>query len=297
MRAVMETKLPGLELVAKGKVRDIYDLGDDLLFVVTDRISAFDVILPQPIPDKGKVLHQVSGFWFDWTAPLVPNHVVAATVDGMPESLKEHRDQLDGRSAVVRRADMFPVECVARGYLAGSGWKEYRETGKVCGIPLPPGLRESDRLEQPIFTPATKAQEGHDINIPYDEMIRLIGENAAERLRSLTMEIYARARAFAEERGIIIADTKFEFGSIDGEIALCDEVLTPDSSRFWPMDEYRPGGPQPSFDKQYVRDYLETLDWDKSPPGPNLPAEVIEGTRERYLEILTILTGRGLDGA
>ncbi|MDH3283587.1 MAG: phosphoribosylaminoimidazolesuccinocarboxamide synthase [Acidobacteriota bacterium] len=294
MRAVLETRLPGLKLKARGKVRDIYDLGENLLFVVTDRISAFDVILPQPIPDKGKVLHQVSSFWFDWTAPIVSNHIMAASVDDMPEPLRAHRDVLEGRSALVRRAEMFPVECVARGYLAGSGWKEYRETGEVCGIPLPAGLRESDRLPEPIFTPATKALEGHDINISFDAMVAQVGGDAAERLRALTMEIYVRARDFADGRGILIADTKFEFGTIDGEFALCDEVLTPDSSRFWPKDEYSPGRAQRSFDKQYVRDFLETLDWDKTAPGPELPAEVVEGTRRRYIEILSILTGRGL---
>jgi phosphoribosylaminoimidazole-succinocarboxamide synthase len=290
----METNLPSLKLLARGKVRDIYDLGDRLLFVATDRISAFDVILPRPIPEKGKVLHQISGYWFDWSSGLVPNHVAAATVDAMPGELHEYRDQLEGRSALIRRAEMFPVECVARGYLAGSGWKEYRERGTVCGIRLPDGLRESDRLPEPIFTPATKAQTGHDENITFDRMVEIVGRDDAEKLRDLTLRLYSGARDHAGERGIIIADTKFEFGRIDGEVVLCDEALTPDSSRFWPKAEYKPGGPQPSFDKQYVRDYLETLDWDKSPPGPELPDEVVEGTRRRYLEILEIVTGHGL---
>ncbi len=295
MAAVVETNLPGIPLLARGKVRDIYDLGDRLLLVVTDRISAFDVILPRPIPDKGKVLHQVSSFWFHHFEDVVPNHLVADRVDGFPEELRDHREQLAGRTALVRKARMFPVECVARGYLAGSGWKEYRETGKVCGIPLPAGLRLSDRLPEPIFTPATKAEEGeHDENISFDRMVEIVGGEVAERLRELTLDLYRRAAAYAEERGIIIADTKLEFGIIDGEITVCDEMFTPDSSRFWPADRYEPGKNQPSWDKQYVRDWLESTGWDKRPPAPEMPDEVVEGTRRRYLEILELLTGRGL---
>ncbi len=295
MAAVVETNLPGIPLLARGKVRDIYDLGDRLLLVVTDRISAFDVILPRPIPDKGKVLHQVSSFWFRHFEDVVPNHLVADRVDDFPEELRAHRDQLAGRTALVKKAKMFPVECVARGYLAGSGWREYRETGRVCGIPLPAGLRLSDRLPEPIFTPATKAEEGeHDENISFDRMVEIVGGEVAEKLRSLTLDLYRRAAAWAEERGIIIADTKLEFGIIDGEIAVCDEMFTPDSSRFWPADRYEPGKSQPSWDKQYVRDWLESTGWDKRPPAPEMPDEVVEGTRRRYLEILELLTGRGL---
>ncbi|RMG42932.1 MAG: phosphoribosylaminoimidazolesuccinocarboxamide synthase [Acidobacteria bacterium] len=294
MNGLSETSLPGLPRVGRGKVRDIYDLGDALLFVCTDRISAFDVVLPQPIPDKGRVLNQLSAFWLEWSRPLVANHLVTARFDEFPAELRRFGDQLAGRASIVRKADMFPVECVARGYLAGSGWKEYRERGTVCGIELPPGLREADRLPEPIFTPATKAESGHDENIPFERMASLVGRETADRLRSLTLELYARAAEYAAERGIIIADTKFEFGVIDGRIALCDEALTPDSSRFWPRDGYEPGRPQPSYDKQFVRDYLETLDWDKKPPGPDLPPEIVEGTRRRYIEIFEILTGRSL---
>jgi len=295
MAAVKETHLPGLKLVSRGKVRDIYEHGEDLLLVATDRISAFDVVLPQPIPDKGKVLHQVSAFWFRWCRALVPNHTLADRVAEFPADLQAHREVLAGRTALVRRARMYPIECVARGYLSGSGWKEYREHGTVCGIRLPQGLRESDRLPQAIFTPATKEETGHDLNISFDGAVRIIGPEAAETLRHLTLEIYNRAAAHAEQRGIIIADTKFEFGLIDGKVAICDEMLTPDSSRFWPKDEYRPGGPQPSFDKQFVRDYLESIRWDKTPPAPDLPDDVVQGTRRRYIEALEILTGSSLD--
>ena len=294
MESVTETRLPDLELVARGKVRDIYAYDDKLLLIATDRISAFDVVLPQPIPDKGKVLHQVSSFWFRWSEGIVGNHLVADRFEEFPSRLQTYRAQLAGRSAIVRRAEMFPVECVARGYLAGSGWKEYRRTGRVCGIDLPPGLVESDRLPAPIFTPATKAESGHDENISYEAMVGIVGEEVSAKLRELTLRLYEEAAAFALERGIIIADTKFEFGVMEGEIILCDEVLTPDSSRFWPKDLYQPGMAQPSYDKQFVRDYLESLDWDKTPPGPDLPREVIEGSRQRYLEILEILTGEGL---
>ncbi|MCU0223040.1 MAG: phosphoribosylaminoimidazolesuccinocarboxamide synthase [Acidobacteria bacterium] len=294
MAAITETNLPGLPLLSRGKVRDIYDLGDRLLLIATDRISAFDVVLPQPIPDKGKVLNQLSAFWFGWSAPLVGNHLVSADAVDFPAVLEPFRPVLEGRSSLVRKAAMFPVECVARGYLSGSGWKEYRQSGTVCGIRLPAGLKESDKLPEPIFTPATKEETGHDINISFEQAASIVGNEAAAELRRLTLEIYSRAAAYAAERGIVIADTKFEFGVIDGKIAICDEMLTPDSSRFWPADRYAPGGPQPSFDKQFVRDFLESIRWDKNPPAPDLPADVIAGTRARYVEALTILSGRGL---
>ncbi len=294
MPAITETNLPGLPLLSRGKVRDIYDLGDRLLLIATDRISAFDVVLPQPIPDKGKVLNQLSAFWFGWSAPLVGNHLLSADAADFPAALQPFRPVLEGRSSLVRKAAMFPVECVARGYLSGSGWKEYQQSGTVCGIRLPAGLKESDKLPEPIFTPATKEETGHDINISFERAASIVGSEAAAELRRLTLEIYSRAAAYAAERGIVIADTKFEFGVIDGKIAICDEMLTPDSSRFWPADRYAPGGPQPSFDKQFVRDFLESIRWDKSPPAPDLPADVVAGTRARYVEALTILSGRGL---
>jgi phosphoribosylaminoimidazole-succinocarboxamide synthase len=295
MGAIKTTDIPTLEVVARGKVRDVYAHGDDaLLFVVTDRVSAFDVVLEEGIPDKGKVLNQVSSFWFGWAKPIVGNHLIADSVDAFPDDLRPYHDQLVGRASLVRRADMFPVECVARGYLSGSGWKEYKSQGTVCGIELPPGLKESDQLPEPIFTPATKAQTGHDENITFEQMVEIVGGEDARKLRDLTLELYQKAAAYARERGIIIADTKFEFGRVDGTIVLCDEALTPDSSRFWPLSRYSPGGPQPSFDKQYVRDYLESVEWDKTPPPPSLPESVIQGTRDRYLEILQILTGHGL---
>lgn len=294
MAGIVSTQVPKLPLRSRGKVRDIYDLGDRLLFVATDRISAFDVVLPQPVPDKGKVLNQISVFWFRHFRGLVANHLITADFEAFPSELKPFGDQLAGRSMIVRKAEMVPIECVARGYLSGSGLKEYRAGGTVCGIPLPPGLGESDRLPEPIFTPATKEETGHDINISYEETVRRVGSEMASTLRRLTLTLYKQAAAYAEERGIIIADTKFEFGVIDGQVALCDEVLTPDSSRFWPKAHYKPGRPQPSFDKQYVRDYLERISWNKQPPPPDLPPEVIEGTRERYLEALQILTGKPL---
>ncbi len=294
MPAITETNLPGLPLLSRGKVRDIYDLGDRLLLIATDRISAFDVVLPQPIPDKGKVLNQLSAFWFGWSAPLVGNHLVSADAADFPAALQPFRPVLEGRSSLVRKAAMFPVECVARGYLSGSGWKEYQQTGTVCGIRLPAGLKESDKLPEPIFTPATKEETGHDINISFEQAASIVGNEAAAELRRLTLEIYSRAAAYAAARGIVIADTKFEFGVIDGKIAICDEMLTPDSSRFWPADRFAPGGPQPSFDKQFVRDFLESIRWDKNPPAPDLPADVIAGTRARYVEALEILSGRGL---
>ena len=294
MPAVTDTNLPGLKMISRGKVRDIYDLGDRLLLIATDRISAFDVVLPQPVPDKGKVLHQVSLFWFDHFKDVVPNHIAAGRVDDFPPELRAHREVLAGRTALVRKAKMFPIECVARGYLAGSGWKEYRTSGTVCGVKLPAGLKESDKLPEPIFTPSTKAETGHDENIDFERAAGIVGREAATTLRDLTLSLYAKAADFARGKGIIIADTKFEFGVIDGRVALCDEVLTPDSSRFWPADQYKPGGPQPSFDKQFVRDWLESIHWNKQPPAPSLPAEVIDGTRARYIEALRILSGHGL---
>lgn len=290
---LLETTLTGMERHARGKVRDVYAIGDNLLIVATDRISAFDCILPTGIPGKGRVLTQISIFWFDMLKDIVPTHFVTSNVDEYPEPLRRFRDQLEGRSMLVRRADMFGAECVARGYVSGSGWKDYKKTGAICGIALPAGLRESDRLPQPIFTPATKAQSGHDENIPFDQFREIAGP-AAERLRDLTLRIYGLAAEYAESRGIILADTKFEFGLIGGELVLADEVLTPDSSRFWPRDTYQPGGPQPSYDKQYVRDYLETLHWDKRPPAPPLPAEVVERTAAKYRQAYEALTGRAL---
>ncbi len=297
MPAVVETSVPEAKLLARGKVRDIYDFGDKLLFVATDRISAYDVILNQPIADKGKVLHQISRFWFDWIQErgIVGNHLLTDDVDRYPEELRRHREQLEGRSALVHRADMLPVECVARGYITGSGWREYQQTGEVCGIPLPAGLRECSKLPEPIFTPATKATTGHDENISFERASEILGTSVAEKVRDLTLRLYREAAEYAAERGILIADTKFEFGIFDGEIILCDEVLTPDSSRFWPKDEYAPGRGQPSFDKQYVRDWLDEAGWDHEPPPPDLPDDVVAGSRARYLEILEILSGRGLD--
>jgi len=287
---ILETNIPGVPLLARGKVRDIYELGDQLLIVATDRISAFDVVMPNGIPDKGRVLTAMSFFWFDLTKDLVENHLITADVSAYPASLLPYSEQLAGRSMLVKRATLVPIECVVRGYLAGSGWKEYREKGTVCGIPLPAGLRESDRLPQPIFTPATKAESGHDINIPPTRAMEIAGEDTYRRLESISLAVYQRAADYARERGIIIADTKFEFGRCGGRLILVDEVLTPDSSRFWPLDDYQPGRSQKSFDKQPLRDYLDALDWNKQPPAPELPAEVVEGTRERYLEALDRLT-------
>jgi phosphoribosylaminoimidazole-succinocarboxamide synthase len=282
--ALTSTELPGFERVARGKVRDVYAVGGDLLIVATDRISAFDCILPQGIPGKGRVLTQMSLFWFRFLKDLTPNHLITGDFDRFPQSLSKYRDPLEGRSMLVKRCRMEPVECVARGFIAGSGWKDYKRTGAICGNPLPPDLRDGDRLPDPIFTPATKAESGHDENVSFEHVVELVGRETAERLRGLTLRIYAAAAKHAESRGIILADTKFEFGWSDGELLLADEVLTPDSSRYWPRDEYRPGGPQKSFDKQFVRDYLETLDWDKRPPAPTLPPDVIEKTAEKYEE-------------
>jgi len=291
---LLETHLPGLELHARGKVRDIYRLGDNLLIVATDRISAFDYILGSGIPRKGEILTQLSLFWLEFLRDVVPTHLITAEVDDYPDPLPAYRDQLERRSMLVRRARMLEVECVARGYLSGSGWKDYKTTGAICGIPLPPGLEESAELPEPIFTPATKAQSGHDINISFEEAAALVGREVAERVRDLTLEIYRRAATYARQRGIIIADTKFEFGFAGGELILADEVLTPDSSRFWPAANYRPGGPQPSFDKQYVRDYLESIRWNKQPPAPSLPDEVVRNTSAKYLEAYRLLTGKSL---
>jgi phosphoribosylaminoimidazole-succinocarboxamide synthase len=293
--AVHRTEIPDVPLVARGKVRDIYDLGDALLIVATDRLSAFDYVLPNPIPDKGKVLNQISAFWFQRFAKILPNHVISTDVADFPEPLRAHADQLAGRSTLARKLEMLPVECVARGYLAGSGWKEYREQGTVCGIEPPSGLTESSRLPAPIFTPATKATDGHDINIPFSEAERIIGAELAAQLRDRTLELYAAGSDYARGRGIIIADTKFEFGMDGDRLVLADEVLTPDSSRFWPADHYEPGRSQPSFDKQFVRDYLESIGWNKQPPVPALPDEIVRGTRDRYREIYGILTGREID--
>jgi phosphoribosylaminoimidazole-succinocarboxamide synthase len=293
------TSLPGFERVASGKVRDVYSIGEDLLIIATDRISAFDCILPQGIPGKGRVLTRMSLFWFDFLRGLVPNHVITANVDQYPAELLPYRDQLEGRSMLVKRCRMEPIECVARGYISGSGWKDYQKTGAICGIPLPPGLLESAKLREPIFTPATKAESGHDENIPFEAAERMIGRQTAALLRDLTLSVYNMAAEYALSRGIILADTKFEFGwgtSGDdaGALLLADEVLTPDSSRFWLRDEYAPGGPQKSFDKQFVRDYLETLDWNKQPPAPSLPPEVIDKTAEKYRDAYTRLTGGAL---
>jgi phosphoribosylaminoimidazole-succinocarboxamide synthase len=291
---IFQTEFPGLKLEARGKVRDIYGAGDKLVIVTTDRLSAFDYILPTPIPDKGRVLTQTTIFWLDLLRDIVPNHFLSANVDDYPPEFHAFREQLEGRSMLVRRAKMIDVECVARGYISGSGWKDYNRTGAICGIALPAGLKESDRLPAPIFTPASKAQSGHDENISFDNVSERIGRELAERLRSLTLQIYGRADSYAEERGIIIADTKFEFGFIGGQLTLADEVLTPDSSRFWPRATYAPGGPQPSYDKQFVRDYLESIRWNKQPPAPVLPEEVARKTSEKYREAYRVLSGRDL---
>lgn len=285
--ALLELNIPELTKVKSGKVREVFDMGEHLLFVASDRVSAFDVVLPNGIPRKGEVLTQISHFWFDKYADLVPNHRV---VDGLPD----HLAHLAPRSMVVKKAEPLNIECIVRGYITGSGWKEYKKNGTVCDIPLPDDLLESAELEQPLFTPSTKADEGHDENISFEQAVEIEGRETAEKVRDLSLQIYTEARNYARERGIIIADTKFEFGRIDGELILIDEVLTPDSSRFWPLDEYEPGRGQHAFDKQYVRDYLETLDWDKAPPGPELPAEIIEKSQARYLEAYQRLTGTEL---
>ncbi len=295
MATVVQTSFPDVTLLRRGKVRDVYAIeGDRLLIVATDRISAFDVVLPNAIPEKGRVLTALTLFWLDLIRDIVPNHLITAEVARYPEPLQRYAAELEGRSMLVRRAEVVPFECVARGYLAGSGWKEYQKTSAVCGIPLPAGLREAEKLPQPIFTPATKAETGHDINVSEAEMAKSVGAELTARLRQLTLAVYTRAADYAATRGIIIADTKFEFGRAGGEIILVDEVLTPDSSRFWPASEYTPGMSPPSFDKQYVRDYLETLTWDKQPPAPPLPPEVVRRTTEKYVEAYRLLTGKSL---
>jgi phosphoribosylaminoimidazole-succinocarboxamide synthase len=291
---LLQTDLPGIRLLARGKVRDIYDLGDRLLIVATDRISAFDVVMPNGIPNKGRVLTAMSLFWFDLTKDIVENHLVTAEVSEYPAALLPYSDQLAGRSMVVRKAKVVPVECVIRGYLAGSGWKDYQEKGEVCGIRFPAGLRESDKLPQPLFTPSTKAVSGHDENITPERAMEMVGEEAYRQCEKLGIAVYTRAADYARGRGIIIADTKFEFGWHEGRLILVDEVLTPDSSRFWPADEYQPGRSQKSFDKQPVRDYLESTGWNKQPPAPELPPEVVAGTTHRYREAYRLLTGRQL---
>jgi len=289
---VWETHFMGVPLYFRGKVRDLYELGDSLLIVATDRLSAFDVVLPTPIPDKGRVLTQLSLFWFEKLRNVVPNHVIRST--DFPPELASYREELAGRAMLCRRTQPVPIECVVRGFLSGSGWRDYRATGKVCGIRLPAGLRESDRLPESIFTPATKATTGHDENISFDQAAARVGGPLAEQLRAISLKLYRRAAAYAEPRGIILADTKFEFGLLDGELVWIDEALTPDSSRFWPADGYKPGRAQPSFDKQYVRDYLERIGWSKQPPAPELPAEVVAATRSRYREAYGQLTGHEL---
>ena len=291
---LLDTHISGLPLARRGKVRDVYDLGEHLLIVATDRISAFDYILGSGIPDKGKVLTQLSAFWFAKVASLTPHHLISIDVEDFPASTKPYREALRGRSMLVRKTEPLPVECVARGFISGSGWKDYQKTGAVCGVTLPAGLRESDRLPQPIFTPATKAESGHDENISEAQAGAIVGHDLIARLRELTLAIYQRGVAHAETCGILIADRKFEFGLVGKELVLIDEVLTPDSSRFWPKDLYRPGQGQPSFDKQFVRDYLERIGWNKQPPVPSLPDDVVQGTRQKYLEAYKRLTGMEL---
>jgi phosphoribosylaminoimidazole-succinocarboxamide synthase len=291
---LLSLDLPGIQKLKSGKVREIFDLGDRFLFVATDRISAFDCVMPNGIPRKGEVLTQISYFWFAQTESFQPNHLLSKPREPLPAKLQPFSQQLSGRSMLVKKAKPLAIECVVRGYLAGSGWKEYREKQTVCGIKLPPGLKESSELPEPIFTPATKAETGHDENIPFEEAARIAGAHIAERARTASLKIYKFARDFARQRGIIIADTKFEFGTFGNDLILIDEVLTPDSSRFWPAADYQPGKAQPSFDKQFVRDYLETLDWNKTPPAPELPAEVVARTQAKYLEAYERLTGHGL---
>ena len=292
---VSMTDFKSLILKGRGKVRDIYDFGDRLLIVATDRISAFDVVMPNPIPDKGKILTQLSKFWFDHTREIIPNHIVSTRLKDFPLECQPYEEMLRGRSMLVVKTEVLPIECVVRGYLSGSAWEEYKTTGEVCGIPLPKGLLESSKLEEPIFTPATKAEIGqHDENITFEEVEKTVGEDLAGRLKSLSLAIYKRARDFADQRGILIADTKMEFGIQEGKLLLIDELLTPDSSRFWPKDEYQPGGPQKSFDKQFLRDYLLSIHWNKTPPAPELPEEVIQKTWQKYLEAYVRLVGKSL---
>jgi phosphoribosylaminoimidazole-succinocarboxamide synthase len=292
---ISTTEFKTLTLKGRGKVRDIYDLGSRLLIVATDRISAFDVVMPNPIPDKGRILTQLSKLWFDLTKEIVPNHVLSTEVEDYPKDCQPYQEMLRGRSMLVMKTEVLPIECVVRGYLSGSGWEEYKKTGEVCGIRLPKGLLESSKLEEPIFTPATKAEIGlHDENIPFERAEKMIGKDLAQKVKSFSLAIYKKARDFAEQRGILIADTNMEFGIKDGKVILIDELLTPDSSRFWPKDEYQPGGPQKSFDKQFLRDYLLSIRWDKSPPAPQLPDEIVQKTREKYLEAYERLVGKPL---
>lgn len=292
---LLDTQLDGLSLVRRGKVRDVYAIDDALILVATDRISAFDYVLGSGIPDKGRVLNQLSAFWFARTGHIVPNHMLSIDVAAYPAAAHRYAAQLEGRSMLSRRTNPLPVECVARGYLSGSGWKDYQATGEVCGITLPAGMRESDRLPEILFTPATKADSGHDENISEEAAARVVGAELLARLKQLTLELYAHGVAHAESKGIILADTKFEFGLTDsGELLLIDEMMTPDSSRYWPKDRYAPGGPQPSFDKQYVRDYLESIKWNKQPPVPSLPADVVARTRDKYMDAYRRLTGKDL---
>jgi phosphoribosylaminoimidazole-succinocarboxamide synthase len=295
--AITNLELPGIPKLNQGKVREIFSLEEDLLIVATDRISAFDVILPNAIPFKGSVLTQLSAFWFSQLAGIVENHLISVKTEEFPASLDPFKEILEGRSMRVHKCEPLPIECVVRGYLAGSGWKEYRESETICGIGLPSGLKESDELPEPIFTPSTKATSGHDENINFEQAIELVGSDIAQRVREFSLQIYNHARRYAIERGIIICDTKFEFGLKGSDLILIDEALTPDSSRFWPADQYQPGQAQPSFDKQFVRDYLERLDWDKKPPGPVLPDDVVEATSRRYLEAYALLTGEQLEGS
>lgn len=294
MSVVTETNLP-LKAFKKGKVRDIYELNDKLLLTVTDRISAFDYVLHEPIPSKGVCLTQLSAFWFDYFKDLVPSHMVSADIKEFPDDIKEHETVLKGRSMLVKKAEVFPIECIVRGYISGSAWKSYQKDGTVCGIKLPAGLKESDKFDEPLFTPSTKAETGHDENISFEKMKEIIGEEYAEKLKELSLRMYKEGSEYARKKGIIIADTKFEFGKIGDQIIVVDEVLTPDSSRFWPADEYMPGRSQPSFDKQYVRDYLSTTGWDKNSTPPHLPEQVVEGTKKRYQEAYEKITGKKLE--
>ena len=291
---LLDIELPGIKLFKKGKVRNVFDLGDSLLLVASDRISAFDSVMPNGIPDKGAILTQISLFWFDFTRNIINNHIIESDANKFPSQLKPFKDKLDKRSVIGKKAKLIPVECVVRGYLSGSGWKEYQKSQSICGIKLPAELKESSKLSEPIFTPTTKAEEGHDLNVTFDEVIDTIGKETAEFIKNKTIEVYQACADYADKKGIIIADTKFEFGFVGDEIILIDEILTPDSSRFWPRDQYKVGQSQPSYDKQFVRDYLESIKWNKEPPAPVLPPEVVEKTREKYLEAFKRLTGRNM---
>lgn len=291
-QAVIETNFKGINLIKRGKVRDVYDLGNELLIVATDRISAFDVVMPDPIPEKGKILTRISLYWFDIMKPLLPNHVISGDVDDYPESCRPHMDVLRGRSMLVKKTEPLPIECIVRGYISGSGWNDYQASGEVCGIKFPAGLKESAKLPEPVFTPSTKAETGvHDINIDFNEAVKMIGKRLADKVRELSIAIYKKGADFAHKKGIIIADTKFEFGILEDELMLIDEILTPDSSRFWPLEFYQPGGPQKSYDKQYLRDYLLSIKWNKKPPAPSLPQDVISNTYNKYQEAFRQLTG------